>query len=266
MASIYDIKKKIQILSLFKKATNAMKLVALSSYHKLKKVIPGYRKEFLFNSQLIENFFEKTETTKVLHVFIGSNRGLCGDYNIAMAKHFLSIKKKYQGEKETHYFIFGKMLATKINSEIDRITLFYEKAPRIEQIDSLISFFYAFVANKNIEHIVFHYTASEGFGKKEIKSISTTLNHEAYHVKSSFKITEELGNAAMADFLYYYFASVISYVFYESLFSENAIRFITMDSSYQNAEESLTQTKKLYFKQRQEKINTELGDLVGALL
>lgn len=92
------------------------------------------------------------------------------------------------------------------------------------------------------------------------------INYDDYLLKKNFSTGHFDNKEIVKSFLDYSFKSFIFNIFYQSLFSEQGARFIAMDSALTNTHDAIENNKKLYFKVRQQKINSQLQDLVSSLL
>ena len=159
--SLYDIKKRLEILELFKKSTSAMKLVSLSLHHQLKKIIPEYKEKFINNKLILQSYFDVAAINgEKVFIFISSDRGFCGDYVNTMFHQFEKIYNIHQDA--VNYIIVGKMLIHKIQSmkyqskKIIEITSF-----KIDKFDLLYQEIILICKEKNIKLMTAYYTESK---------------------------------------------------------------------------------------------------------
>ncbi len=269
--SLYDIKKKLEILELFKKSSSAMKLVSLSMHHTLKKIITEFKHKFESSNHILENYFyissipsEKTPDKKAF-IFISSDRGFCGDYvNLIL----IEFKKTYETYKDSaYYIIIGKMLIQKIQSNQYKSPKIIEFSSfKIDKFNNLYQNINNILKQKQINTVVAYYTQSINISNRIIKTHSFNCNINCYNIKNNFSIGHCNKNDIIISFFKYYIESFIFNIFYQSLYSEQGARFIAMDAALRNANESILKNQKLYFKIRQNKINNQLQDLVSSLL
>lgn len=264
--SLYDIKKSLEILGLFEKSTNAMKLVSLSLHHQLKKIIPEFKEKFNANTAIIENYFNVTVIDgQRAFIFISSDRGFCGDYVNNMFHQFEKIYAEYQ--ETVFYIIIGKMLIHKIESNkyktnkiISIISFKMDKFAAIyEQIVTICK-------EQNITFLSAFYTEALSISNRLIYEYSFHADYKNYAIKKNFSTGHFDSEPMIVLFFNYFFISFIFHIFYQSLFAEQGARFIAMDAALTNTHEAIDKNKKLYFKVRQQKINNQLQDLVSSLL
>lgn len=264
--SLYDIKKRLEILELFKKSTSAMKLISLSLYHQIKKIIPLYKEKFDNNKTIMKNYFIiNNNHQKKVFIFISSDRGFCGDYVNNMFHEFQEIYKINM--KNAIYIIIGKTLIHKIKSaqyksdqiieyisfKTERFSLLYE------EINTLIK-------ENDIKIITAYYTESTSISNRIINNYSFNKDYNSYDIKKNFSTGHFDRKAIIKSFLDYAFECFIYHIFHQSFFAEQGARFIAMDSALSNTNDAIDKNKKVYFKLRQQKINNQLQDLVSSLL
>lgn len=263
--SLYDIKKKLEILELFEKSTNAMKLVSLSLYHRLKKDILDYNIKFNNNLLAIKDYFDlKVIIEKDLYIFVSSDRGFCGDYVNNMFYEFEKIYKIYPLKK---YLIVGKMLMNKIQAsgyDTKNITLL--SIFKINTISILYDEIVLFLKNNDIKIIHVYYTEAKNISNRFILNYYLNINYNDYQIKKNFSIGFSNVSDIICPFIDFTLKSLLYNILNQSLFAEQGARFIAMDAALKNTRDSIEKNKKLYFKVRQQKINTQLQDLVASLL
>jgi ATP synthase F1 gamma subunit len=264
--SLYDIKKRLEILELFKKSTSAMKLISLSLHHQLKKIIPEHKEKFENNRLALINYFNISQThTNKVFIFISSDRGFCGDYINNMFYEFESVYKINQDS--AFYLIIGKALIHKIESaqykskniieftsfKLDRFEILYKEIENILQ-------------KKDIKLIIGYYSQASSISNRVIYNYSFNKEYKAYTIEKKFSTGHFDTKDIIKPFVDYCFKSFIYHIFYQSLYSEQGARFIAMDTALKNTNDAIDKNKKLYFKLRQQKINNQLQDLVSSLL
>jgi F-type H+-transporting ATPase subunit gamma len=264
--SIYDIKKKLEVLNLFEKSTSAMRLVSLSLYHQLKKIIPQFKNKFLINKDSIENYFENISlpSNNQVYLFLSSDRGFCGDFISNMLQQFKILYEK--NKEQGLYIIIGKMLFVKIQKIYKSENIILISLFKISNFDSINKTIISILAKNNVKILHVYYTKSINISKREIEYNSFYSDYTQYILKKDIKITLFDLKTTIEPLIKYFLHDFILYFFYESLFAEQGARFIAMENALKNTNEAIDTNKKLYFKVRQQKINNQLQDLVSSLL
>jgi F-type H+-transporting ATPase subunit gamma len=264
--SLYDIKKKLTILSLFQKSTNAMKLLALSSRNQLKKILNQHTTDL----QDIEFFMEKsfeykdnnhhTSPLQSLMIFIGEERSFCGNFTHTLLEHYLT-----EQQNTSKKIIIGKIFARKLIHKKAKYDLLIENY-KYNTIPTIKSTLINYIKTNKITKISLHYIETKSFTENILKHIVIEIDPIHYYKKkliNFYNNQEEIMRKTLIDKL---FVLKIEKALYESLYTEQSARYIAMDGALKNTEENIHDTKKLYFKIRQNKINRELEDVMVNLL
>ncbi len=123
MANLKEIRTRIESVSSTKQITNAMKMVSAAKLRKAQDAIMQMR-PYAFKLHEILNhlqmclphretpFYSHREVKKVLIVVIGSNKGLCGAFNINVSKKAIDVATKdYRSlfeQKMVDFYCVGK--------------------------------------------------------------------------------------------------------------------------------------------------------------
>jgi ATP synthase F1 gamma subunit len=265
--SLYDIKKKLEILNLFEKSTNAMKLVSLSLYHQLKKLVFTYNKNFSNNTHFLKTYFtikSHIENNDTVYVFIASDRGFCGDYVYNMLHTFQEIYKKNMGQGT--YIIIGKNLINKIKKTYKAENIIDIAPFKINTFSTIYEKINTIINTEQTALLKIYFTKSTSISTKSIENDSFYNNHNDYTLDKNISIVLFNKEKTLKPLINHCLREFIFYILHNALFSEQGARFIAMDSALKNTHEAIELNNKLYFKVRQQKINNQLQDLVSSLL
>jgi ATP synthase F1 gamma subunit len=267
--SLYEIKKKLETLVVFEKATYAMKIVSSSLHAKIKKNLFYLEKLTSDLSTFSQNTFTSEEKKKtnslVMHIFIGSERGFCGDYNIGIARKYHDIMK-HSNHESIPTIIIGKCFFEKIKKKgnISNITFFPEfKEKSFQSIEKKIK---KIILEKHIETLKIFSYKSKSIGNKEITETMISAKGSSLTVKKDFFTGHFSAQDIINAYQELYIETTLYYLFYMAFLTEQGMRFTSMDTALKNTKEALSEQQKLYFKTRQENINKQLQDLGVALL
>jgi len=124
MASLKEIKSRIQSVQSTQKITSAMKMVSSAKLRKAQKTIENFFPYEQRLTSLLNNFLsaeednasafsEIREVKRVAIVVFSSNSSLCGGYNSNVAKLLAHAVEKYQSLGREHILIYpvGKKVA-----------------------------------------------------------------------------------------------------------------------------------------------------------
>jgi ATP synthase F1 gamma subunit len=263
--SLYEIKKKLTTLVVFEKATYAMKIVSSSLHAKIKKNLSYYQKlknqlEFLKQDPFTE--FHITDIPK-MYIFVGAERGFCGDYNLGMFRKFNEITKQDEN-KHIPCILIGKAFIEKIKKKSENIFCFNEfKEKFFFSIEKKIK---KIAEEKNIAVIEIFSYESKSIGNKELIKTTFYTNTNNLDLKKDFFTGHFSKESIMKKYQEFYTEILLNYLFRMAFLTEQGIRFISMDAALKNTKEAISDHKKLYFKTRQENINKQLQDLGVSLL
>jgi len=279
MSKLIQMRNRIQTIETIRKVTDAMRIISMSSHSRLKikqeplseylnaltlllakvqQATPSWKNERLMPTQ------EKHNT---LYILIGSQKGLCGNFNTQLFKFFdhhveSSLSPHYRfiaiGKKATDYISLNRH--KRIIQTFPLLTThnFLSIAHKISQFIMATTTAYT-------EVIIFSNTFKSFFVQKptmtslipfDQKKISALVEPPAEGYLWDEKPHEILDKLAS-----HYIEVQLHQLLFQSLLAEQAARFISMDNSTRNANTLLETTKLEYNKLRQAKITTEITEL-----
>lgn len=284
MAKLIQLRQRMRAIKTIQKLTHAMRLIAMSSHsylRSLQKPMNGYLHDFtaLFTQLLAAapNWHNQliyppppTNHSKIMMIIIGSQKGLCGSFNTNLFRLIQNriAKKKYPAKQLKIIAIGQKAVDFSRNLKTYEIKHSYEKnnVHRISSITQEIT--HALIHESPPYHsiVIASNTFKSFFSQQpqitqltplEFEKGSATQDHTDY-------IWEQTPQEILTDTVPQYISAHLYYYLYQSLLSEHAARFISMDSATRNAESLLEETKLEYNKLRQAKITKELAELSGS--
>lgn len=276
MSQLIQMRQRIKAIETIKKITHAMRLISMSLHARLKTkdeplttykktvngIFQGIRKQ---NPEWHNNILYPTATTppKTLVILVGSNKGLCGNFNSALFKLVHAHKAEFTN---LHYIAIGKKAIdyarlTALGNEVAAYPIC-----TIATLPMLVK-----AINEEIFHAAHHYT-SVVFVSNMLKNFfvqKPQITQLIPFVQGSTDINGELAEYAWeqnpSEILDALAGQCINattqYVLFESLLAEQAARFLSMDNSTRNAKNLLDETKLQYNKLRQAKITKEITEL-----
>jgi len=298
MAQLITLKQRIKTIITIKKTTNAMRLISMSHHTRMRIIKTSfdiYKKELLriynkmndmlaaknisaeelatqsteqaFSNQVINNNQQTADQNKntsdatqpVIYI-IGSQKGVCGTFNTFLL-HF--VKKDIElmqnaaqktTLKNTAVYTVGKQLheQTKEQKFLTPIFITTISTSTIKEcVAIIIKRLTSEAAGQKINFYANY--PKTFFVQRPTKTIITTPVLHAESDPIAAKIEQIL------------FKSEIQSIVIDSLLAEHAARFISMDSSTQNADKIITQLKLDYNKLRQALITRELTELTTTL-
>lgn len=278
MAQLIQIRQRIKAIETIKKITHAMRLISMSSHTRLsnkKNAIEQYKTtttDLLQNAYKAHpswNSFILQPTKKInprnLIILIGSQKGLCGNFNTMLFSFFEErmlhqLDKSFQGitvGKKAETFLAAKKGLSIMNHyvNLNSTTISTITSQLVNIIITAHPHFSSITIFSNVLKTFF---AQQPQVTQLIPFITDPTNDKktfSYHWEQSPEI---IFKYLTHEYLY----ARLYYLLYESLLAEQATRFIAMDNSTRNAEQLLDNMNLMYNKLRQTKITRELTELM----
>lgn len=145
MATVQNLKKKLQVIRSTGKLTQAMKTVSTVKYSKLCNLYSAYEKYVgsctelyeTYGKEFNESFSFVNPDAPVCYVLIGANKGMCGGFNTELLNFFASTIAKEKGD--TVIIGCGKKAQAFLQSkELEAQSIFiFEDIPTYEKSSEL---------------------------------------------------------------------------------------------------------------------------------
>lgn len=285
MASLKDIRIRIDSTKNTQQITKAMKLVSAAKLRKAQNNITNMRPYALTLKKVIENItatqkithplmIQKKNVKKVLLVVLTSDRGLCGGFNSNINKftekyiseHSSSLEKIdfiFIGRRGTDYFARKNVKGIENFQKLDK-DVSYDFAKSVAE--KLIKYFLdgthdeirmiynefksAISQTVQCETLLPIKTENSAFDSKD-----NTFSKDIIFDPSAEEIVEQL--------LKKNFNLQVYRAMSESVASEHGARMTAMENASNNARDMINKMTLTYNKIRQEKITTELTEIVS---
>lgn len=289
MASLKEIKRKIKSVHNTQKTTNAMKLVSTA---KLKKAEELAKKSKVYANKLEEVmseisyklqqcdssmdniFFKKKSTLNVVDIiFITSDKGLCGGFNIKTLKEVNStmlalknngaqVRLRAIGKVGIEFFKFQKV-------DLYKSYLNVSSSPSYEKACEIINDAVADFENCKSDAIFLIHNGyknmiSQELVNQEILPIQPIVSKDIATTSSILEIEPE-EDEVLIELLKRYFEYNMHYALVDSLAAEHSARMQAMDNATNNAKERVKELNLAYNKARQENITTELIEIISGV-
>lgn len=273
-------RNRIQTIETIRKVTDVMRIISMSAHSRL-KVRQEPLNEYM---HVLKNLLAKVQRAtpswkheklmptgnnhNPLIIIIGSQKGLCGGFNTQLSKmlneymsqnpsgnyHFSAVGRKpieYLISTHPDKLIYSFPVITSRNfiTIAQELTdLIMTATPAYTSVTIISNIFKNFfVQNATATHLI-----PFQLGQKEA---DLSVAEEYMWDESSSEILNKLAIQ--------YIEAQFQNLIFQSLLSEHAARFLSMDNSTRNANTLLTNTKMEYNKIRQAKITTEITELSG---
>lgn len=294
MASLKEVKTRINSVKSTRKSTSAMKMVASAKLHKaqgaIENMLPYQRKlnkiltNFLSADLPVESpYVKEREVKRVAIVAFSSNTSLCGAFNANVIKMLLQTVGEYRTLGQDNILIFP--VGKKVDEAVKRMGFQPQETsptlsdkPTYQEAADLAHLLMQMYVSGEVDRveIIYHHFKSMGL---QILLRETYLPIDLTHIidEEEQKNKEEVEDHEIAnDYIIEpnaeeLIANLIPTVLSQKLFtaavdsntSEHAARTLAMQVATDNANELIQDLTKQYNKSRQQAITNELLDIVG---
>lgn len=277
MSQLVSMRNRIRAIKTIKKITHAMRLISMSNQTKLKRKhepMTNYVSELsLLFAKLVcstpewqNPIFKPTQpNSQELSIIIGSYKGLCGGFNTNISRLFAQETEKNKLDRQTIIAV-GKHAIKNIEKTESVNLLYTEPYLHIKNIANITNDIVESITKTAGSHtqIRVYSTIFKSFfvQKPTVTQLApVTVNTNNVQLPSEGYIWQEEPNQILDAFAQQYLSAQIEYLLFQSLLSEHAARFVSMDASTKNANSLLEITTLEYNKVRQAKITTEITEL-----
>lgn len=253
-----------------------MRLIAISTHTRLRikeKIVKNYYTEVeallnIVSSKIRKNthpFLKVNTHSSVLLIVIGSQKGLCGNFNTSI----MHLTKQIMNQYKNHDFItLGKRTYDFVTNRFGVSPLLYFHAFKNNNTNQLASKIIDFIWNSNSQYqkvIVVNAFAKSFFSQIPQQFDLIPVQNKKLqieHSNISFLYDQE-PTILFDKLLRQYLTALLNCKIFETVIAEHAARFLSMDSATRNAKNILESTQLQYNKLRQAKITRELIELSG---
>lgn len=285
MASLKEVKERINSVSSTEKITSAMKMVASAKLHKAQAAIgnmypyeqklSGILSCFLDgeSASIQSPYVEKREVKRVAVVAFSSNSSLCGAFNSTVIRQLLQMLEGYRNLGRDNVLVYPigrkvadavKKMGWKTEGDYQRMAEHPSYAETSAFASQLMDLFVAQEVDK-VEFVYNHFRSTsvqvltqETFLPVDLEKVQKDASGFAvdYIVEPSPK---ELVESLLPKVL----RLKVYTVLLDSNAAEHAARMIAMQAATDNADDLLQELTVAYNKSRQQAITNELLDIIG---
>ena len=287
MATLKELKTKINSVKNTQKTTRAMKLVSTAKLKRAEEALllsRDYAKKInevmneisgklssVKDTISLRAFANIKDVKKVDLIVVSADKGLCGGFNHHTIKATLNkindlkekdikIRLKVIGKKAIEYFKF-----TGIEMYEEHVGL--SSAPNYEKAAEIIEKSYKDFVNEEIDNIIVIYNGYVNKLTQEVH-IQELLPIEVMEYETMEFLDVEPSDdyeAILEELVKKYIEYSMYYVLLDSLAGEHSARMQAMDAATNNAKEMVHQLTLAFNKARQESVTRELIEIVTAI-
>ena len=297
MASLKEVKTRINSVKSTRKITSAMKMVASAKLHKaqgaIENMLPYQKKlnkiltNFLSADLSIESpYVQEREVKRVAIVVFSSNTSLCGAFNANVIKMMMQTLGEFRTLGQDNILIFP--IGKKVDEAVKRMGFKpQETSPTLsdkptyqeaaELAHRLMDMYVAGEVDR--VEIIYHHFKSMGvqillretylpIDMTNVVSEEDSMNKEEVeeHEIANDYIIEPNAEELIASLIPTVLSQKIFTAAVDSNASEHAARTLAMQVATDNANELIQDLTKQYNKSRQQAITNELLDIVGGTM
>lgn len=286
MASLKEIKSRIQSVKSTQKITSAMKMVSSAKLRKAQKKIESfypYEQKLAF---ILTNFLnseeesttiyaETREVKRVAIVALSSNSSLCGSFNSNVTKKLSGAINRYSplGRENILIYPIGKKVSQavkKMGFEVKENFDMLADHPTYAQAQSLANNLMEMFRKGEVDKIEFIYHRFKSRSSQELMEqtyLPVELNRDVTarpkeEIKHNYLIEPDRANV-MGELIPKVLRLKLYTALLDSNASEHAARTIAMQIATDNADDLLQDLALQYNKSRQQAITNELLDIIG---
>ncbi|MCC8186522.1 MAG: F0F1 ATP synthase subunit gamma [Bacteroides sp.] len=286
MASLKEVKSRINSVRNTRKITSAMKMVASAKLHKaqgaIERVLPYENKlnEILINflgtgTTIHTPYTEEREVKRVAIVVFSSNSSLCGAFNSNVIKKLLQVLYPYKDLDRENILVYpvGKKVeeaVCKMGYDPQGSYQNMSAKPSYEEAAALARRLMEEFVNKRVDRVelIYHHFRSMG---TQVLTTETFLPIDLSEIREKAAgqrvKTDYIVEPSVEELIVKLLPQVLMFKMYsvllDSTASEHAARTLAMQIATDNASDLIDELTLLYNKTRQQAITSELLDILG---
>lgn len=293
MASLKEVKSRINSINGTLKITSAMKMVASAKLHKAQEAIEnmlpyenklhGILRDFLASGVSVQTPFSvNKQVKKVAIVAFASNSSLCGGYNANVIRHLSALVDEYSakvGKENILIYPVGRKIAEavkKMGMEVAGDYQYMSGKPNYQDASDLASELMSKFLKGEIQKVDLLYNHFKSTSSQILThetylpvdvngQVGDTDNSEAKEQSSDY-IIEPSAEVIMKSLVPKVLRMKIYTVLLDAAASEHAARTMAMQIATDNANDLIQELTLVYNKSRQQAITNELLDIVGGTM
>lgn len=280
-----DIKRKIRSVNSTKQITKAMELVSTAKLKRAKdkvditkpyfnQVVETVQEIVQGEKSLKHEYLSYRPVRKTLYIVIAADRGLCGGYNVNVAKKAL---EDVADRSAASFMTIGKKTRdffTKMNCNIVKEYLYISEKPSYADAQDIARRALHLYETEQVDAIKLVYTrlVSTISQVPELLNLLPVVMPEAEKAvlkegeesaPVKFTTYEPSPEAVLSYLIPKYIESTIFGALMESAASEQAARRVAMESASDNADEMIEELTLTYNQARQSAITQEISEIVS---
>jgi F-type H+-transporting ATPase subunit gamma len=288
MPSLKEVRIRIESVKSTQQITSAMKMVAASKLRKAQNAILTMRPYAAKLTEIMQNisanldessespFTQQRDLQRILIIGIASNRGLCGPFNVNVAKAIVkNITEKYPAQYKAgnvEIITIGKKLSDFLNARNYKIAKQYDDLLEnlsFAAIQPIARQFMDDFAAQKFDHIEIIYNQFKNAAVQilQTETLLPVIRQEEKNQEPSGPKIDFIFEPSEKEIITELIPKSLKIQFYKALLdstaSEHGARMTAMHKATDNAQDLLKELKLSYNKARQAAITNEILEIVG---
>lgn len=295
MASLKEVKNRINSVKSTRKITSAMKMVASAKLHRaqgaIENMLPYQQKmnrillDFLGSTEVsLDNpFTVEREVKRVAVVVFSSNSSLCGAFNANVIKRVVEVTGKYQNLGKENILIFpvGKKIEEAVKKLGYTVQGSYQdmaNKPNYADASALATHLIELFNTEQVDRVelIYHHFKSAGsqalltenYLPIQLADLQKDMQaEEAEEADARKRVPDYIVEPSTEEFIGKLLPTVFRLKIFTALLdnaaSEHAARVMAMQTATENADGLIDDLTLQYNKTRQQTITSELLDIIG---
>lgn len=280
MASAQELKSRIDSVSKTKQITRSMRMVSSSKVYKSRRIFEGsvpyyeqakHMMEILSVSSAARKnlYFTPAENVeKILIVTISTDRGLCGAYNMNIARKTLSLLKEFKN-KEVEIVTVGAKVNASLKKDGAAVKESYpgiSESPFYEEADIMVEGIMRRFQSKKVQEVYLVHTEFLNMLEQRavVKKLLPFTQKPEELPKGTFTF-EPAGEQLIQNLVPTYLNALLYTAMCESALCEQSARVSSMDAAARNSDELVEKLTLQYNQMRQASITNSIIEISGGV-
>lgn len=278
MATLRDIKRKIGSVNSTQTITRTMKMVSASKLRRAQTDLEKIKEYAIrmeeLTGRVVKNMPEdahpllatREEIKKVLVVSIGSDRGLCGGFNVNVALTAENFGRQNRDKYErVGLYVFGRKIRDYLTKRKRDVVKDWVDIKKVDQdlVNAVAEEIIGLYLSGEFDKVYLSYTYFASPVKQEVVFDEFIPIKTPEDVEYIDYISEPGRTEIVESLIPRYISTKLYYALIESQTSEHAARMSAMENATSNCGEMVRYLTLVYNKRRQEGITNEMMDIVG---
>lgn len=288
MASLRDIRNRIKSIKSTEKITRAMKMIAAVKMKKAQNTLKDFSVYLIELEKKVNDIFKDTSSLNlndfnlfsensskdICCIFLTSDKGLCGSFNVGINKKRLELETSnlLLNNCKNNYIVFGRKgydILKRENKNILERFSFLDNLILNREIFKISELILFKILNKDFSEVYVIYNKFESIAvQKPVFEKIFPLNKDIFFLNNENNKSDALNyegdyKKIIESMLNKYFLSKLHNYFLNSLLSEYCFRMKAMENANKSSKDIINKLVLYYNRSRQANITRELIEIIS---